>query len=60
MAAETLAVLGLVSAIVQFVNFGSKIVERLNEFESAVQEVPKTFQTINVQLPLLIDTLSHN
>ena len=55
--AEALAILGLVSAIVQFVEFGAKIVERLNEFNSDVHEVPKTFQTIEVQLPLLIDTL---
>jgi hypothetical protein len=55
--AEALAILGLVSAIVQFVEFGAKIVERLNEFNSDVHEVPKTFQAIEVQLPLLIDTL---
>jgi hypothetical protein len=55
--AEALAIMGLVSAIVQFVDFGSKIVERLNEFNSDAHEVPKTFQTIEVQLPLLIDTL---
>ncbi len=29
--AEALAVIGLVSAIVQFVDFGSKIVERLQD-----------------------------
>ena len=55
--AEALAIVGLVSAIVQFVDFGAKIVERLNEFNSDAHEVPKTFQTIEVQLPLLIDTL---
>jgi len=55
--AEALAILGLVSAIVQFIDFGAKIVERLDEFNSDVHEVPKTFQAIDVQLPLLIDTL---
>ena len=55
--AEALAILGLVSAIVQFVDFGAKIVERLDEFNSDIHEVPKTFQAIEVQLPLLIDTL---
>jgi hypothetical protein len=55
--AEALAIVGLVSAIVQFIDFGAKIVERLNEFNSDVHEVPKTFQAIEVQLPLLIDTL---
>jgi hypothetical protein len=55
--AEALAIVGLVSAILQFVDFGGKIVERLNEFNFDVHEVPKTFQTVKVQLPLLIDTL---
>jgi hypothetical protein len=55
--AEALAILGLVSTIAQFVDFGAKIVERLNEFNSDVHEVPKTFQAIEVQLPLLIDSL---
>ena len=55
--AEALAIVGLVSAIVQFVDFGGKIVERLDEFSSNVHEVPKTFEAIKVQLPLLIDTL---
>jgi hypothetical protein len=34
-----------------------RAVERLNEFGSDIQELPKTFQAIKVQLPLLIDTL---
>ena len=55
--AEALAIVGLVSAIVQFVDFGTKVVERLNEFDSDVHEVPQTFQAVKVQLPLLIDTL---
>jgi hypothetical protein len=55
--AEALAIVGLVSAIVQFVDFGGKIVDRLNEFNSDIHEVPKTFQDVKVQLPLLIDTL---
>jgi hypothetical protein len=55
--AEALAIVGLVSAIVQFVDSGNKIVERLNEFNSNVHGVPKTFEAIKVQLPLLIDTL---
>jgi hypothetical protein len=56
--AETLAIIGLVSAIVQFVDFGGTVVERLNEFSSDIHELPKTFQAIKVQLPLLIDTLN--
>jgi hypothetical protein len=55
--AETLAIVGLVSAVVQLVDFGSKILERLNEFTSDVFEVPETIRAVKVQLPLLIDTL---
>src|SRR5947207_14430294 len=55
--AEALAVVGLVSAIVQFVDFGNKLVERLHEFTSDAHEVPETFRAIKLQLPLLIDTL---
>ena len=55
--AEALAVIGLVSSIVQFVDFGSKIVSRLNEYRKAGNDVPKTFQKISVDLPLIIDSL---
>ena len=55
--AEALAVIGLVSAIVQFVDFGSKVLNRLNEFKSDTDEVPKTFRSIKIQLPLMVDTL---
>lgn len=55
--AEALAVVGLISAIVQFLDFSSKLVTRLNEFQSAVGDVPKTFQDIKTELPLLLDTL---
>jgi hypothetical protein len=52
-----IAVIGLVSSIIQIVDFGSKVVSRLNEFQSTVDEVPKTFRDIKIQLPLVIDTL---
>jgi hypothetical protein len=55
--AEALAIVGLVSAIVQFIDSGSKVVQRLHEYSSDLHELPKTFQDINVQLPLLMDTL---
>lgn len=54
--AEAVAIVGLVSAIVQFVGFGSKAVESLNEFSSDIHELLKTFQAIKVQSPLLVDT----
>ena len=55
--AEALAVVGLVSAIVQFVEFGTKVVSRLHEFLSSVNDMPKTFQDINNRLPIVIDSL---
>jgi hypothetical protein len=55
--AEALVVAGLVSAIVQFIDFGSKIVERLDEFKSNVDNVPKSFRDIKAGIPLLLDTL---
>lgn len=55
--AEALAIVGLVSSIVQFVDFSSKIVHRLNEFHSSLEEVPKSFRDVKIELPLLADTL---
>ena len=54
---EALCVIGLVSSIVQFVDFGIKVVDRLNEFQSGVSQMPKPFSDIKNQLPLLIDAL---
>lgn len=55
--AEALAIIGLVSSIVQFLDFGSKIVIRLNEYREAGNNVPKTFQKISIDLPLVINNL---
>jgi N-terminal domain on NACHT_NTPase and P-loop NTPases len=55
--AEALAIVGLVSSIVQFVDFSSKIVHRLNEFHASLDEVPESFRDIKIELPLLVDTL---
>lgn len=54
---DPLTVVSLVSAIVQFVDFGIKVVERLNEYKDGANKIPKTFRNISLQLPLLIDTL---
>ena len=55
--AESLAIIGLVSAIVQLVDFGTKIVARLDDFEKAVGSVPEAFRDIHTQLPLLLNNL---
>ena len=55
--AEALAAVGLASAIVQFIDFGTRIVTRLADFSAEVEEIPKTFRLIKVQLPLIFNTL---
>jgi hypothetical protein len=55
--AEALAVVGLVSSIVQFIDFGTRIVTRLREFDSDTKECPKAFRDLRLQLPLIINTL---
>lgn len=55
--AEAIAVISLVSAIVQFVDYGTKVLNRLDEFKVDINEVPKTFRSIKAQLPLIVDTL---
>jgi hypothetical protein len=55
--AEALAVVGVVASIVQLIDFGSKVLLRLNEFQSNAREIPETFQHIKAELPVLLDTL---
>jgi hypothetical protein len=55
--AETLAVVGVVASIAQLVDFGSKVLCRLDEFQSSLGEIPKTFHHIKAELPVLLVTL---
>jgi len=55
--AEAIAVVGVVSSIVQLVDFSSKILHRLDELQSTAQELPRIFQHTKAELPLLRDTL---
>jgi hypothetical protein len=55
--AEALAVVGVVASIVQLIDFGSKVLLRLNEFQANAREIPQTFQHIKAELPVLLDTL---
>lgn len=47
---------GFVAAIVQFIDFSSKIVKCLDEFQSSIDDVPRSFRDIKNELPLLLDT----
>jgi hypothetical protein len=55
--AEALAVVGVVASIVQLVDFSSKVLVRLEEFQSSLGEIPKSFRHIKAELPVLRDTL---
>lgn len=55
--AEALAVISIVSNIIQLVDFSSKLLRRLDEFRSSLGEVPKSFQHFSAELPVLTATL---
>jgi hypothetical protein len=55
--AEALAVVGVVASIVQLVDYGSKVLRRLNDFQSSLGEIPKTFKHVKDELPILLETL---
>jgi hypothetical protein len=55
--AEPLAVVGVVASIVQLVDFGSRVLRRLDEFQSSLGEIPESFRHIKAELPVLLDTL---
>jgi hypothetical protein len=55
--AEALAVVGVVASIVQLVDFGAKVLHRLNDFQSSREEIPKVFQHVKAELPILLETL---
>jgi hypothetical protein len=57
--AEALAVISVVANIIQLVDFSSKVLHRLDEFRSGVGQVPKSFQHVSAELPVLKATLQN-
>jgi hypothetical protein len=55
--AEALAVVGIVANIVQLVDFGTRVLKRLNEYQSSLAEIPEAFRNIKSELPVLLDAL---
>jgi hypothetical protein len=55
--AEALAVVGVVSSIIQLVDFSAKVVKRLEDFTRSAGEVPRTFRQIKTELPLITNSL---
>lgn len=52
--AEAFAVIGVVQAAISLVNFGGKIIRRMDEFNHNVKGLPESFVKIRNQLPLLL------
>ena len=55
--AEAAAVIGLVASIVSLVDVTAKVVSRLHEFTSKSSDVPDSFRSLWIRLPLLTATL---
>lgn len=57
--AEAVAIVGLVASIASLVDLSAKVVSRLHEFTSKSVDVPKSFRSLGVRLPLLTLTLKN-
>lgn len=55
--AEALAVVGIVANIIQLVDFGTRVLKRLDQYQSTLAEIPEAFRHIKAELPVLLDAL---
>jgi len=53
--AEALAMVGLASALVQFIEFGGKVLRQLRRLEADISGMPAVFQNVRSRLPLMVD-----
>ncbi len=56
---ETVAAVSLVATIAQLIDFSSKVISRIVEFQGSVSGIPKTFKGLETELPLILNTLEH-
>src|SRR2546423_14287633 len=56
--AEAVVAHGVVSSIVQLIDFATKLLGRLREFGLDLKDITKSFASIRSRVPLLVDTLS--
>ena len=54
---EPLSAISLASNLLQFIEFGSKVIKRLYDFQESRGDVPKVFRSISIRLPLLVEDL---
>ena len=57
--AEAIAILGVVQTALSLVDYGAKIVKRLDEFNHNIKGLPESFVKIRNQLPLLLNIVEH-
>jgi hypothetical protein len=55
--AEALAVVSIVANIIQLVDVGTRILTRLDQYQSTLVEIPEAFRHIKSELPVLLDAL---
>ena len=55
--AEAIAVVGLIASIASLVDLSTKVVSRLQEFNSKSTDIPESFRSLSLRLPLLTSTL---
>ncbi len=55
--AEAAAITGLVASIASLVDLSAKVVFRLLEFTSKTSDIPESFRSLSIRLPLLTTTL---
>lgn len=53
--AEALAIVGLASALIQFIDFSGKVLRQLRRLETDVAGIPAVFQNVRSRLPLMVD-----
>ena len=54
--AEAIVAVGIGASILQFVTVTGKLIQRINEFSSTAEQMPKALRAIHVQLPFLLET----
>jgi hypothetical protein len=54
---EAAAIIGLVASIASLVDLSARVVSRLHDFTSKTSEIPESFRSLLIRLPLLTATL---
>ena len=57
--AEAITIIGLVASIASLIELTAKVVSRLHESTSKSSEVPESFRSLSIRLPLLTATLRY-